>query len=407
MRQFDQIPGLLALYCTATLGIILSGVFMYDYLRQKTAETAALLGALLYMTALYHLGTDLYYRFAFSEIWAFAFMPLCLYYLEKPSPTGLTLAYAALILTHLLTAIIFTPILVVMILMQKKFTPFISLAIGFGLAALYWLPAISNLDIVSPQVGVGIYSINKNFLSLNTPEGIYLSLTAALLLLYMPFKTRERENHIWIAILIGSIFMALPFSALIWKLIPQLSVLSFPWRFLALAVLAASILSIHAKPKYVIVLIILNIALAYPAIIGKNTQNAEPYLKANMITTDDFRTKWTDQELINKNGFKTPAKLKKLETDADAYFHPREMTIHSTHAGLVTIPQFYYPNWKSEYPLNPSPKTGLMQINLPQPGTYIINFVYSQEEKDGFLISGISLLLLIARFAFIRSRYGN
>jgi hypothetical protein len=50
-------------------------------LRRFASETAAIVGAVVYLASPYHLTVDLYMRAAFAEFWAFVWMPL-IYFTE-------------------------------------------------------------------------------------------------------------------------------------------------------------------------------------------------------------------------------------------------------------------------------------------------------------------------------------
>lgn len=63
---------------SATLALLLSGVFAYLWLRATTPPGRALAASLLYLALPYHVAMDLYARFALAEFWAFAWAPLIL-----------------------------------------------------------------------------------------------------------------------------------------------------------------------------------------------------------------------------------------------------------------------------------------------------------------------------------------
>ena len=63
---------------SATLALLLSGVFAYLWRRATTPPGRALAASLLYLALPYHVAMDLYARFALAEFWAFAWAPLIL-----------------------------------------------------------------------------------------------------------------------------------------------------------------------------------------------------------------------------------------------------------------------------------------------------------------------------------------
>lgn len=107
--------GRYAMAVAAAIALGLSGGAAYLWLRTLAGQRAAMLGAILYMAAPYHLAFDLYLRSAYGEFWAFVWMPLVLYFIRRarvPSIeayAGLALSHGALMLTHLPTTLLFTP----------------------------------------------------------------------------------------------------------------------------------------------------------------------------------------------------------------------------------------------------------------------------------------------------------
>lgn len=96
------------LVLSSTLALILSGFTAYLWLKNITNQKAALIGSIIYMILPYHWAIDFYWRFAFSEYWAFVWIPLVLYYTKKIvcrhkfAVLGLAISYALLSMTHLL-----------------------------------------------------------------------------------------------------------------------------------------------------------------------------------------------------------------------------------------------------------------------------------------------------------------
>lgn len=90
-----------------TLG---SGVAMFAWLRARTGDVWALIGAVVYVAAPYHL-VDLYVRAAIGETAAYMTLPLFALCLQRASRSwrwvpGLALSAAALVMSHLLIAML-------------------------------------------------------------------------------------------------------------------------------------------------------------------------------------------------------------------------------------------------------------------------------------------------------------
>lgn len=104
------------------LSILLSGLAMYGFVRSWLGRNAGLVAATVYMALPYHL-VDVYVRAALAESVALAFLPLALWgfreTLIRPrlaAVLGAAAAYAAIMWTSNLVAVVFTPGLAVYLL---------------------------------------------------------------------------------------------------------------------------------------------------------------------------------------------------------------------------------------------------------------------------------------------------
>jgi uncharacterized membrane protein len=90
---------------SATLGMILSAWTAFFFLRSLVNKSwTAFMGACLYLIMPFHSTVDLYQRCAFAEFWAFAWLPLILFFVRRLQQgrskawLGLALNYALLIM---------------------------------------------------------------------------------------------------------------------------------------------------------------------------------------------------------------------------------------------------------------------------------------------------------------------
>lgn len=141
-------PALLAAFAAAWLG---SGLAMLAWLAGRAREPVV--GALLYMVLPYHV-IDFYGRGALAEFCAMALLPLValgtVHAVERGRACPLMLAYAALIVTHLPTALLAGILLVVPLALHEARGRLLALrpvALGvagaIGLAAPYLAPALT------------------------------------------------------------------------------------------------------------------------------------------------------------------------------------------------------------------------------------------------------------------------
>src|SRR6267378_1726579 len=163
---------------SASLALIASGSCAYLWLKDLTDRNSAMLAAVLYMATPYHLAADLYIRGSFAEYWAFVWMPLILFFTHKIVNTnklavaGLAVGYALLLMTHLPTTLIFSPILVSYAFyfsgtgQKLKITGKVLtwLALGIGLSAVFLWPAMTTQQLVFlDRMTTGYFSY-KNWL---------------------------------------------------------------------------------------------------------------------------------------------------------------------------------------------------------------------------------------------------
>jgi hypothetical protein len=189
-----------------------------------------------------------------------------------------SLAWAGLVLTHNLTALLMMPVAVLHLLVLAAWTRHWrrlwgaagALLLAVGLSALFWLPALVESRAVGLSVAVSEGYINHMLTAatwlrrslaffLNPPETLgplfplswfSLALTAAGLILLLAAWARSRTSSFGkggnrdlplpvvgfhLAVAIGAMFMTTAASLFIWQPLTQiLGQLQYPWRFLLL-----------------------------------------------------------------------------------------------------------------------------------------------------------------------------
>src|SRR5215470_476831 len=239
----------------------------------------AALAAGIYLLLPYHL-LDRYQRFAMSESTAFVFLPLILLFARRailvgrPGDfSGLSLAYAWLIYTHIVTALTFSLLLGPWLLWQlrgrwREFTrPALALAGGLCLAAPALLPAVvekSHANIAwNREMPNGDYRINFIFrddvlprLGFKDPvkppvlksahsQLALAGIAAGLALARTASSQRRRRNDILVlaAGCAVAYLLQLEMSTPVWMVIPELPSIQFPWRFQTIMVLTTALLA--------------------------------------------------------------------------------------------------------------------------------------------------------------------
>jgi len=267
-----------AVKITYALAFILSGLTMYAFVKRLWGPGAGLVSAVVYTYVPYRL-VDIYVRCAFTEFCAFVFFPLILLLflelVETSQPRYLALAglaYAGLILTHIVTAFLFTPLLMayVLWLMLRKAKSSLwqwlrlsgfSLAaalLALGLSAVFLLPIpIERNYIAQEQWTRATYSYDQHFIypfqllsafwdygyAVDGSEdtmSLQLGLVAVTLTLVAPIlilqrRTSERRTQrgtvlFFLGLTLGIILVMLPLSLPLWRLLPAAALVQFPWE---------------------------------------------------------------------------------------------------------------------------------------------------------------------------------
>lgn len=252
---------IIAIWCS----FFFSGAFMYLAVKRCSGDRGALAAALLYQLLPFHL-LNLYGRGAFAELCAYAWFPLVILFMhetlsDKRSPlasAGLSLSYAGLILTHLVSGLIFSIVLFLYTACRHYLhrsgkallRALTALVAGLGISSFYLIPVIFERKYVHLEYMFNYvfsdYRDNFLFMKKNLDAPFYVTLNGAATLELLLFITlvfislkssadhSRRAHHAAIAaIFISAFFLATPLSAPLWAFFPSFALLQFPWRWLS------------------------------------------------------------------------------------------------------------------------------------------------------------------------------
>lgn len=258
---------------------ILSGLFMYGYMRRKVREPYAILAAVLYMYAPYRF-VNIYVRGSVAESAAFIFAPLLLWGAEAMSIgrkksvliTGLVIFLLGI--SHNISALLlfgfFFLYSLFLALQRKSLWPLIrsgmAFALGLMMAAFFFVPALLEKKITFldqtiakdyPNYFIDLFRLVKlgwgygsGDLSFNVGL-VQLALLVLFLLIF--FVLRREKKFVFryktlfffcVVIFVGSAFFMIPPSRIFWDHLPLLPFVQFPWRFLMLTVPALAIMGV-------------------------------------------------------------------------------------------------------------------------------------------------------------------
>ena len=278
-----------AIQLAQVAGFLLAAWGMYALsLRITARRAAAFIASAAYTFAPFHM-VNVYVRGdSLAEFWAMAFYPLTLLSAEillkaetRPSRVRasllLALTFACLVLSHNISALIFSPFLLLFCLLRLpsgnvKVTANLawlaaSALLGVGLSAWFWVPALAEQGLVQlAAVTEGFFNYAAHFRGVDIVQraGAFsysvtgsenpfrMGLLQALLivgsLVVVVFGWRrgsaETKTFTLFAIVVTSVatVMITPFSRAIWDTLPLLSFTQFPWRFLSAQAMGGSLL---------------------------------------------------------------------------------------------------------------------------------------------------------------------
>lgn len=279
---------------TQALGFVLAGFFSYNLARRLGAGgPGALLASAAYTLAPFHLANVYVRGDSLSEFYAYAWYPLVLLgavELRRRATAGrfavLAGGYALLVLTHNVSAMLFSPLVVAWIVVDAAAHARgrVGRAIGLGAGALalglvlsagYWLPALRERSLVQLQEQTtGYLHYAGHFRgedlvqwrpihdyridATGDPFGMGLAqaalgLAGAVAALAAPAlrvgageEPRGRRAR-WPALLLvgalaGYTWLITPTSRVVWDSVPLLEYAQFPWRMLSVQALLVALL---------------------------------------------------------------------------------------------------------------------------------------------------------------------
>lgn len=264
-------------------------LFMYLLSSKIWGKLGGSIAAIFYSYAPYH-ALDFYVRGAMGEMWALMFFPAVFwaaFKLHEKTDLRRFLLFgsilSALILSHNLSTFLFIPVLVLWVswlYLKERKNKYVWLSLGsfllsIILSAFYLFPMILEKDLVHVETTTfGYFSYTEHFKGLRklllernwdygssireVPGGekdgmsyqigwVHLLGWALALFGAKIYWNRNRWLS-WVIIgssimILISIFMIHPRSLAIWKSVPPLKFLQFPWRFLLLIIFLISFIS--------------------------------------------------------------------------------------------------------------------------------------------------------------------
>jgi hypothetical protein len=400
----------------------LGSVGVYFWARAFLEPRFALIAGVLYAIAPYHLN-ELYQASLLSEYAACAVLPFVFAFIDRICErkrmidvAGLAAAYALLILSNLplavigsLAALVFSLVRVTgKAALRVDMRLAVGVFLGLAASAFYWVRMLSELpwikgNLVNPKA---YYDYRLNFIfspsALTNRNTWYANLlTLATISLFLPaillfWRGSGGKRYVALFVVtIFSFFMTLPLSQPLWQVIPKLSEVQFPWRWLSVTSLTGSVLVAASIPHW-LELFKSRIRPIY-AIPALGVVFSLIFIATQIIWDSDYMTRQEFDSFLPKTraavSFKdwlpvdahelaelpkmtenvtTDSRLVKVEAWEPEY---RRFTVSQGTAAQARVKTFYYPNWRasadgSTLSVQPSPE-GVMLVDIPDRATTV------------------------------------
>ncbi|HKE59454.1 MAG TPA: 6-pyruvoyl-tetrahydropterin synthase-related protein, partial [Pyrinomonadaceae bacterium] len=257
---------------------VLAGLGIYFWARMFLEPKLAMWAGVFFTIAPYHLN-QIYQASLLSEYAACSVLPFAFAFVERICRrkkaydiAGLALSYGLLLLTHLPLAVIGSLSLAIYAILRLErsniTTTLVRLASGvvlaLGATSFFWTTMLFELPWIkgnSTQPN-SYYDYRLNFVfspaALTNRNTWYANLlTLTLLGFFVPaiilvsrFGKQRRGLFAILILFVGSFVMTTPLSRPIWAIVPKLSEVQFPWRWLSITSMAGSLLLAASIPKW-------------------------------------------------------------------------------------------------------------------------------------------------------------
>jgi 6-pyruvoyl-tetrahydropterin synthase related domain len=428
--------------------LVLAGISMFLLARQWFDWRDAIFAAVLYAVNPYHL-VIVYWRSAFAELLASCLLPLLVLLVWKAAtgdrhmvaPLGILLAAAWLTNAPAAVMIHYSLALLMVFFSWKNRSPqpllIVAGAVVLGacLSAFYLLPAIYEQRWIEIANAVSAGSRpSDNFLFIHTTDAdhdafnrivSWLAVLEAIVILAAAIASklwRGARREVWNALSVWALaccILMLPVSALLWKVLPKLQFMQFPWRWLlCMSMIFTLFVTIGLRRWWqrgavcVLSLVVIVVAWRYVQAPWWDTAADLREMQDNMSTgmgyegTDEYTPLGADPSAIDKDARKVTvagpahAAIDVLSWDVES----KTFTAQMSAADRVVLRLFRYPAWRvlvngREVETTASEGTGQMLIPVSAGRNQVeVRFVRTWDRSAGGWISfvtAVSTLTLV------------
>lgn len=449
------------------VSLIAGSIGIYLLVKELWGTYAGVFSGILYMFAPYK-ALDIYVRGALAESFALALAPFAFYFSFKLITsskkagfgTVFSLVLFIFLITHNIMTLIFMPVLAIWMIYWLAFVKWKDLKevvafslFSLGMASFFLIPAFFEKGLVqSDSLTRFELDFRANYLkvyqlfldrvwgygtSIPGPEGgmnFQIGwphwLLAVLTLPFIFLRKMKKEKKILailtFAVFAFAIFMTHNKSTFIWINISLLKYFQFPWRFLSLAIFAASVLGgfiiSEVKGKFrfylFIILGVLTVVLNWQyfrpkeffAIDDSQKLSGQMWEEQKRGALLDYLPKTAlepREEAPNKPiVVRGAAEIARFVNKSGSW----ELNIKVDKESDIEVPVFYFPNWQvyvngQKYPFNHDNVLGRISFTL-EPGEYKVigKFENTPVRTVGNIITLMSAAGLIGYVAYAKSK---
>lgn len=364
-----------------------SGIAAYALARLFFSRSASAAGALFYMLTPYHT-VDLYLRGALPELTGFFFVPAILFFAYKAGEHARPRHIAALALfqglyfmshfpvAYLLSLTLGLYALVWAVMKRDAMIPVrigAGIIVGLLMSAAFWLVAlVERVYVREPFSAVFQYHesylnfgsngdsftgfVNSSFLAL--AFAIVVSLVAA-----RGFATASTQTKLFQILAVATLFMVTPWSIHISKLIPNVNVISFAWRWLVIVSCFAGISVALALETVITIgrerrLLRWSLAAALAAVFGFNLWTSVAVIRSALGSESQATPSQRDEHGYLPAGAVDPPSLPDTErarlvrnsgtVEITSWRSlRREMNVRPAGNSVLRLRTFTFPGWKA------------------------------------------------------------
>lgn len=411
---------------------ILSSLLTFLLFKTFSSNIASLTGAVVYSYLPYRFA-NIYTRGSLGESVAICFVPTILYSLylirkkNRFAVPALALSVSGLITSHTIVFLIFVPFFILYPIIILRFT---SKNVLTAISASFLGALLSSFQLI-PSIFERKYMVFDNvltsaykghFLSLfqlfripagNTHTGtsLQLGIASTLILvvaLILFVKKYDLKIIFFLTFFFSSILLVSNYSRPLWDNIFLLRYILYPWRFLSLALISVSFMSViiieNVKYKKILAIIIISVVIFTSRHYFLKPSQTEPTLiNENLTTENEYNTIWSNSQTFKDRPLVTSQTKADISVIQNRPFF-LSFNVKTAEENTLILRKMYFPDWQVKTngkKLLLSETNGLITFQIPS-GTRQVKAFYKSDHITNFSnFLSLASLILISLLIFL------